>query len=143
MLVFNLKQIGIDVQVKYFDIHSLADKVATRGEAFDLTLLVWVTDYPDGGGFSVPLLSRGRRLRVANGVNLDDAHIQRRIDDANRLTGEARRKAWADLDVDLMRDNPPWAPFVHTLTRTFVSKSTGCVVVHPFYSFDIAAACKE
>ena len=42
-----------------------------------------------------------------------------------------------------MRDNPPWAPLVHPQTRTFVSRSTGCVLDHPVYGFDIAAACKK
>jgi hypothetical protein len=65
------------------------------------------------------------------------------MDAANRLTGEARRRAWADLDIDLMRDNPPWAPFVHTQNRTLVSRSTGCVLVHPVNGLDIAAACKK
>ena len=62
---------------------------------------------------------------------------------ANRLTGAARRKAWADLDADLMRNNPPWAPIVHLQRRTFVSRSFGCFVVHPVYGVDIAAACKK
>ena len=51
--------------------------------------------------------------------------MDRRIEAANRLTGEARRKAWADLDIDLMRDNPPWAPLANTQNRTFVSPSSG------------------
>ena len=77
------------------------------------------------------------------GVNLDDPLINRRIAAANRLTGEARRKAWADLDVDLMRDNPPWAPFAHLQIPTFVSQSLGCFLDKPVYGFDIAAACKK
>jgi hypothetical protein len=69
--------------------------------------------------------------------------VEGRIDAANRLTGTARRNAWADLDVDLMRDNPPWAPYAHTQNSVFVSRSTGCVLGHPVYGFDIAAACKK
>jgi len=42
-----------------------------------------------------------------------------------------------------MRDNPPWAPFVHTQNRILVSRSTGCVLSHPVYGFDIAAVCKK
>ena len=42
-----------------------------------------------------------------------------------------------------MRDNPPWAPFLHIQRRTVVSQSTGCVVVSPIYGFDIAAVCKK
>lgn len=49
----------------------------------------------------------------------------------------------ARLDVEVMRDNPPWAPFLHLNSRTFVSRSTACVLDHPVYGFDIAAACKR
>ena len=90
--------------------------------------------------FFVPLLGRGR---ISAGINLDDPRLQRRIDAANRLTGEARRRAWADLDVDLMRTNPPWAPFMHIQNRTLVSRSVGCFVHHPVVTFDITALCKK
>jgi ABC-type transport system substrate-binding protein len=135
-LRFNLEQIGIDVEVKYFNITALGDKIATKGEPFDLTLNAWSADYADGAAFFVPILGAG-------GVNLDDTRVQQRLDEANRLTGAARREAWAELDVDLMRDNPPWAPFLHIQRRTVVSRDTGCVVVNPIYGFDIAAACKK
>ena len=74
-LVYNLKQIGIDVQVKYFFVTALAAKVATRGEPFDLALSGWIADYADPASFFVPLLYRGSG---AQGVNLDDPRVDRR-----------------------------------------------------------------
>ena len=41
------------------------------------------------------------------------------------------------------RERRPWAPYVHLPRHVFVSGSTGCVIVHPVYGFDIAAACKK
>ena len=61
----------------------------------------------------------------------------------NRLTGEARRRAWAELDVDLMRNDPPWAPVVHHQNRMLVSRSLGCFVPSPIFGFDITALCKK
>jgi ABC-type transport system substrate-binding protein len=139
VLVFNLRQIGIDVDVKYFDTITLAAKAATPGEPFDLIQLGWAADYADPAGFLSPLLGRGG----ASGSNFADARVAARIEALSRLSGEARRTAWADLDVDLMRDNPPWAPTLHFQRRTFVSRSVGCVLVHPVYGFDIAASCKK
>ena len=141
MLVFNLKQIGIDLEVKYFDINALAEKAATPGEPFDLV----------HRGLGSRLRRPGRLLRpaartsaaLADGVNLDDPRVNARIEAANRLTGEARRKAWADLDVDLMRDNPPWAPLLHNQARTFVSQELGCFLDHPVCGVDLAAVCKK
>jgi ABC-type oligopeptide transport system substrate-binding subunit len=140
ILVFNLAQIGIDLDVRFFDSYALSQRLATRGEPFDLALAGWFSDYADPAGFFVGILSRASGI----GVNLDDPRVNGRIDAVNRLpSGEARRKAWADLDVALIRDNPPWAPIVNLQNRTFVSRSVGCVVDHPVYGFDIAAACKK
>ena len=42
-----------------------------------------------------------------------------------------------------MRDNPPWAPFLHHQIRTLVSQSHGLRVDHPLYGPDFAAVCKK
>jgi ABC-type oligopeptide transport system substrate-binding subunit len=138
VFAFDLQQIGIEVDVKYFDTVSLNQKVRTRGEPFDVVLYGFGPDYLDGAGFLVPLLSGNVNLSY-----FDDAKTNARIAAAGRLTGEARRRAWAKLDVDLMRTNPPWAPFIHTNGRNFVSRSFGCYVAHPVYGVDLAAACKK
>ena len=143
-LRFNLKQIGIELDVKYYDTRTAFDKASTRGEPFDIVLLAWSVDYADPAGFFVELLNP--ELRDTGGVNrayFARPWVSARIAAANRLSGEARRKAWADLDADLMRDDPPWAPLVHTTDRSFVSRSLGCFQHHPVYGFDIAALCKK
>jgi oligopeptide transport system substrate-binding protein len=145
ILEFNLKQLGIDLEVKYFDAGTLLEKISTRGEPFDLARNGWAVDYADGGSFFSPHLE-GSSIQPTGNLNVayfDDPQTNARIDAANRLTGEARRKAWEDLDVRLMRDNPPWAPLIHSNSRSFVSKSFGCFLHHPLYGVDIAAACKR
>ena len=137
VLEFNLRQLGIELEVRYFDGATVAERVLRPGEPYDLALGTFAVDYADGAGLFLPVVNDA-------GTNLDDASVRRRIDAAkNRLNGEERRRAWADLDVELMRDNPPWAPFMHLQRRIFVSPSTGCVLIHPVYGFDIAAACKK
>jgi peptide/nickel transport system substrate-binding protein len=142
---YDLKQIGIDVTVKYFDLAAMAERVGTRGEPFDVVFQPWTVDYADPAAFFVPLL-HGESLGPTGNSNwayLDDPKVNARIDAANRLTGEARRRAWAELDADLMRDDPPWAPFLHRNHRTLVSSSVGCFFVHPVYRDDLAAICKK
>ena len=147
-VAFDLGQLGIDVDVKYFDVGVLVERVQTRGEPFDLAFNGWAADYADGGGFLERILN-GQGLGPMGSIGnintsyFDDPQTNARIEAASRLTGEARRKAWADLDVYLMRNNPPVAPIVHSTTRAFVSKSFGCFSMHPFYGVDIAAACKK
>ena len=141
VFAFNLKQIGIDVTVRYFDLATLAQRARTRGEPYDVVFQPWTVDYPDPASFFVLLQSES--IGGVNWANLDDPTVDARIDAANRLTGAARRRAWADLDADLMRDNPPWAPFLHRNQRNFVSKSVGCFFLHPVYREDLAAICKK
>jgi ABC-type oligopeptide transport system substrate-binding subunit len=140
VFAFDLKQLGIDVEVKYFDFSVLAEKAATPGEPYDVILNGWQVDYADPAGFFVPLLTGNQSL-----ANLDDdPALNARIAAVNRLDGDARRDAWAALDADLMRTNPPWAPFVHETRGHFVSRSLGCVIVNPVLSWlNFAAACKK
>jgi peptide/nickel transport system substrate-binding protein len=145
VFAFDLKQIGLEVDVKYFDGLALAEKAGTRGEPFDVVLEGWDPDYPDGAAVLGVLLS-GRSLRQTGNVNwsyFDDLKTNAAIDAAGTLRGDARRTAWADLDLTLMRTNPPWAPFIHGAGRLFISKSFGCFLAHPVYGVDLAAACKK
>jgi ABC-type oligopeptide transport system substrate-binding subunit len=145
VFAFNLKQIGIDVEVKYFSPFSAEEKAGRRGEPYDVLFQGWGPDYADPAGLYVTLLDPN--LRDTGNTNRSyfyDPAVNARIAAANRLDGDARRDAWAALDADLMRNNPPWAPFAHQTTRHFVSRSVACILVHPAYgSVDLAAACKK
>ena len=94
--------------MKYFDAATHVEKIHTRGEPFDIARDGWAADYLDGGSFLETLLD-GKRIRPTGSLNVayfDDPPTNARIDAAKRLTGDARRRAWQDLDVELMRTNP-------------------------------------
>ena len=143
---FDLKQIGIDVAISYFDIGTVQDKATMRDAPVDVAMGTWAPDYADPAGFFGPLLD-GRNVPKKSGrtnlTHLNDPALNARIDAAEELTGAARRRAWADLDVDLMRTDPPWAPYINFNARVFVSQDLSCVVIHPLYDLDLAAACKK
>jgi ABC-type oligopeptide transport system substrate-binding subunit len=137
VVAFNLGQLGIDVVVKYFETNFLEEKLETRGEPFDLYVEAWGWDYVDGGGFFVPL----HKWRPLAGHRRYAAAI-RAVDS---VRGDAlRAAAWADLDVELMRDDPPRASFVHGMIRFFLSPSFGCFMQNPVTSgVNLIAACKK
>jgi ABC-type oligopeptide transport system substrate-binding subunit len=144
---FDLKRLGIDVDIKYFpNPGTLFTKAGTRGEPFDVVSARWSADYPDPSTFFVPLLD-GTTLSASGNSNVayfDRPKYNRAIERIDRMSGAARRKAWADLDVEMMRDDPPWAPFLNGTRADFVSKSFGCYVLQPVLGrIDIAAACKK
>jgi oligopeptide transport system substrate-binding protein len=141
---FNLRRLGIDVEIKYFPADAFFEEVATRGEPFDLAVGFGTGDYADPAAIFVRL--NGNNIRETGSFNdayFDRTRYNRAIRRIERLPGEARRRAWAELDVSMMRDDPPWAPFMNPTRRDFVSRSFGCYFFHPVYLLDVAAACKK
>lgn len=140
----NLKRLGIDV-VRYFSFPEVGRRAGIRREPFDIAVYAWSVDYADAVTFFGPLLS-GNNLEPTGNQGL--AHFNRpsynrEITRIDRLTGAARRRAWAELDVEMMRQDPPWAPIMNGTQCDFVSKSFGCYIFHPVRFLDVAAACKK
>jgi len=144
---FNMTRLGIDVEIKYFGTAGAMFAAAgTRGAPFDVVTGRWTADYADPISFFGPLLD-GNSLKPRGNYNIayfDRPKYNRAIERIDRLTGAARRRAWAALDVEMMRDDPPWAPFLNAARADFVSRRFGCFVFQPAIGvMDIAAACKK
>ena len=57
---FNLKRLGIDVDVRFFPLGESVERAGRRGEPFDVIIVsMWGTDYADGFGFFRPAAERG------------------------------------------------------------------------------------
>jgi ABC-type oligopeptide transport system substrate-binding subunit len=133
---FNLRQIGVDVEIRQFDRVVQHEKAATRGEPFDLTLEGWLMDYPDPANF-INVLLDGRRIQADNNVNVsyfNNAATQRLMDRAYGLAGNARLNAYGDLDINLMKNFSPVAPYISTNARILLSTKTGCYAATSIYS---------
>jgi len=143
---YNLKQIGVDVEIKQFDRVVQHDKIATRGEPFDISHSGWGADYPDPSNF-INVLLDGTRIQATNNVNesyFNDPVFNKRMADAAKLSGDARLTAYGLLDRDLMRDAAPMAPYINTNARSYVSESLGCftfAAVHGVINY--VAVCKK
>ena len=59
------------------------------------------------------------------------------------LTGPQRYRAYARLDADLARENPPAAPFAVETKDYFFSSRIGCQVNQPVYGFALGTLCIE
>jgi peptide/nickel transport system substrate-binding protein len=138
----NLAQIGIDVEVKQFPGPVLFSKLATRGEPFDIGWIGWLGPYPDPGRLSC--MFDGAMIGRPDGCNLsffDSPKYNRLLRSAARLTGRARARAYARLDVDIARNAAPAVPFAFDNTLTLVASRVDpkCVIVNP--ELDLAAVC--
>lgn len=142
---FNLKQIGLDLEIKQFDRVVQHEKTATRGEPFDMTYEGWGMDYPDPSNF-INVLLDGRRIQADNNVNVsyfNNATYNARMDKANSLAGAARLTAYGLLDRDLMRDQAPVAPYISTNQRTFTSNTVGCFGYTSIQGVLLTKICKK
>ncbi len=132
---FNLRQIGIDVEIRQFDRVVEHEKMAIRGEPFDLGLEGWLMDYPDPANF-INVLLDGRRLQAEHNVNIsyfNNATANRLMDRAYGLAGNARLNAYGDLDINLMKNYAPVAPYISTNSRWLLSTKTGCYAATSIY----------
>ena len=63
---------------------------------------------------------------------------------AARLSGDARLQAYGALDRDITRDAAPLASYINTNTRIYVSPSVGCYSFQPVYgTTNLVAVCKK
>jgi ABC-type transport system substrate-binding protein len=139
----NLAKIGIDVEIRLFPIDVVSAMTATKGAAYDLTMLRHDAAYLDPAQFvNTPL--DGRTIRPTGNTNrayFDSERYNRLIDQAGRLTGQARFDAYGKLAVDLARDAAPLAAFAIRNWRFFVSSRVGCVRPAAQGGLDLASLC--
>jgi peptide/nickel transport system substrate-binding protein len=141
----NLKQIGIDVEVKQFARAIQFSKEGTKGEPFDIAFEGWQADYPDPYDFLNVLLD-GRTIRDANNVDfsyLNDSSVNAKLDKAASTTGAARAAAYGKLNEDLVKNVSPLVAWGVDNDRDFFSSRMGCVLHHPVYGMDISSMCME
>jgi ABC-type oligopeptide transport system substrate-binding subunit len=142
---FNLKQIGLDVETKLFARAVQIEKEGTRGEPFDLTLEGWIADYADPYDFINVLLS-GDNLHDSNNNNVayfNDPSFNKKMTQASNLSGAQRYSTYGNLDIDIMKNAAPWAPYQNFNDRILLSSKVGCFTFNSIYSLDLAAVCAK
>jgi peptide/nickel transport system substrate-binding protein len=134
----NLAAIGIAVEVRSFAINDMFVRQGKKNEPFDIGLSTWRVDYPDP--YDVLNLLLDGNLGV-NAAHFDDTVWNRRLEAAAKLSGDARYRAYARLDVDLARKAMPWVAFENEHVLDLFSARVGCQLFQPVYGMDIATLC--
>ena len=133
LIQYNLKQIGIDAEVKLLP---RAQQFTNAGNPktadFDLTIERWGADYADPYDW-VNILLDGTQVthpQHNNYAYFNVAKYNREMTAASLLTGPSRGAAYAALDGTMMRNDPPWAPLVNSNDRVFLSSKVGCLTIN-------------
>jgi peptide/nickel transport system substrate-binding protein len=142
LVQYELKQIGIDVEIKQFPLAAWEATIGTRGQPFDLTddrfIVPWVDPYQ-----YVNRLLDGRTIQATGNANrsyFNSPHYNRLIDQAGSLTGSARYDAYGKLALDLESNAAPMAAYMDRNNRFFVSSRVGCVTVDA-HGLNLAGLC--
>jgi peptide/nickel transport system substrate-binding protein len=140
---YDLAQIGIQVEIQQYARAVQITREGTRGSQFDLTDEGWNADYADPYDF-INVLLDGTNIQDANNNDIsyfNDPTYNKKIQQAARLSGDARYAAYANLDLDITRNAVPIAPRANSTWRVFLSNRVGCFVFNPNYEVDLAALC--
>jgi ABC-type oligopeptide transport system substrate-binding subunit len=138
----NLRNIGLNMDIKLFPRAVQFEKTGNKGEPFDLTLEGWHMDYFDPYDFI--FLVDGTTIRPSNNVNFsyfNSAAFNKKIARAKTLVGVPRYRAFSALDVDLVKNGAPLATYGTPNDRAYVSSRTGCYTYHPVFTWDYASIC--
>ena len=133
----SLAKLGLDVRIKAVPLQAyfFGKRLMATGP-YDLGFATWTPDYDDP--YSVLNVQlEGRYVGANNSSRFRSAEYDRLLRRAAGLQGEARYRAYGELDVRLARDAAPMVAIDFLTNPLLVSKRLGCVAG----SFDLAAVC--
>jgi len=139
---YNLEQAGFKVTLKPQPFGVAIKTMGTRGNDIDIYTAGWIADYFDPFDF-INVLLDGNNIQDANNNNYsyyNSAKYNKAMAAASKLSGQARFKAYGKLDVDIMKNDAPWAPVFNYTSRDFIIANTENYIYHPVYGHPIINA---
>ena len=131
-----LADIGLDVEIRPFGEHATASSYLGRlgdaDEPWDLGLVLWTPDFVDPAAYINRLLD-GQHVGGTNLARFDEPPYNAQMQQASRLRGAARAKAYAELDLRLARDAAPLVPIGVLNEATLLSARVPkrCLLLRP------------
>ena len=133
LVQYNLKQIGIDAEVKLLPrAQQFTNAGNPKTNDYDMTIERWGADYADPYDF-INILLDGNQVtnpQQNNYAYFNIAKYNKQMMAASLLVGSARGTAYATLDAAMMKNDPPWAPLVNSNDRSFMSQRLGCITIN-------------
>jgi peptide/nickel transport system substrate-binding protein len=133
VLLSNFGRIGCEATVKLFQGFQLFVAAGKKGADYDAAVAGWAQDYPDPYDF-IDVLLNGKNIQESNNNNLaylNDPALNRKLAVANKLVGNARYRAYGNLDVEITKNYAPWASIDNRNVREFISKRVGGYLYQP------------
>ena len=121
---FNLEAMGLKAKTEPIPSAQLFSRAGDKKGNYDLLAIGWQADYPDPSNF-INVLLDGRNIPNEGSSNnaalFNSPKFNKLMDKAALLAGDARYAAYGKLDVQLMKEAAPWAPYINSNNRMLVS----------------------
>jgi ABC-type oligopeptide transport system substrate-binding subunit len=132
----NLAAIGITLHIKAPS--GGFSRLTRPGEPWDIAYANYGADFPDPANFINNLFDPASPINVGRFSN---PALTRRMRHAATLSGDRRLRAYARLDEDLTRNDPPAAAWGNATSREFYSARVGCQIYQPVWGTDLGTIC--
>jgi YVTN family beta-propeller protein len=136
----DLAAIGVTVDITALPGAELYTRLAKPGEPWDLAWTNWGADFADPFTMINELFDPAVPV-IPNFGRFNDPALTRRMRYAATLTGDRRLHAYARLDEQLTRNDPPAAAWGIGTFREFFSARVGCQIYQPIYGTDLGTVC--
>ncbi len=140
-----LAKIGLDVEVRPVPLHIASaayfDRLAARGEPWDIALMLWAPGVADPFAY-INLLLQVPTIDGPTVTRFNSSVYRREMKQAARqLQSRQRAQAYGTLDVRLARDAAPLAALSVIGEATLVSDRVGCITLRPI--LDLTTVCLD
>jgi len=145
LLTQELKPLGINVKVKYFQRSVQFQEEGVKGTPNDIADEGWLADFPDPYDFLNILLS-GKSILTKNGDNFayfNDASYNNQLDQAALKTGADRAQAYGTIATNMAKGPAPWAAWSNQTNYDFFGPAVGCALYQPTYGMDYSTLCLQ
>jgi peptide/nickel transport system substrate-binding protein len=143
LMTQELKPLGINVKVKYFQRSVQFQEEGVKGTPNDIADEGWLADFPDPYDFLNILLS-GKSILPKNGDNFayfNDSSFNSQLDAAATQVGSDRSTTYGNIATAMKTDQAPWAAWSNQTNYDFFSSRIGCQLWEPSYGMDLAQLC--
>ena len=128
---FNLEQVGFKARTEPIPSSQLFSRAGDKKGNYDVLAIGWQADYPDPSNF-INILLDGRNLPNEGSSNnsalFNSPKFNKLMDAAAKLSGDARYAAYGRLDIQIMKEAAPWAPYINANNRFLVSSRISNVI---------------
>jgi peptide/nickel transport system substrate-binding protein len=128
---FNLEAMGLKAKTEPVPSAQLFTRAGDKKGNYDVLAIGWQADYPDPYNF-INVLLDGRNIPDEGSSNnnalFNSPKFNKLMDQAALLSGDARFAAYGKLDLQIMKEAAPWAPYINNNNRIFVSSRISNVI---------------